>query len=699
VIQEGRERDRPRAPDWRPSDPSASEREAGAGRRGLALPFALLAGFLFAAAAAHAPWVRAGLTSGEYAELLDPARGGAWFARLTLAWQRASGAVSAPGVAPVLLRIETLVALGLFVFGMASFLKRALAPWCGAERARTVGRLFAFLFLLHPLLVDSAAPLAARPGRLALACAGVGLALFLSGRQEGREGRTASALGAFFVAGLFSADTLPLVLLLALAEYTSSHRHRPRSLRRRTALTTLGLFGAVHLLAPLWSGAAGSLLREVAPRELLLACSTELGRLCIPVAGSAGAVILAGALLPLLFHPLFHAARVAPRLWGGLVLAWSVFLAGALLWWAAAGSADAPARELLALAALCAGLALAASARDARRTVVLALLAGLILTPLAQAAARPWLAAARATQGLAAELSRRVPPGRETVLLLDPPGADLPGQVTTHLGWLLHPALGTLATEELPFEPRRVRGIAREALLHLARAPVAAEVLGPRVLVLHDERVVALSTAPPPGLASGRKAWRTELGYAFENGLDPRALEAVEVVAELETRPDELQRLAWRTRDGATGEVQGSTSEERGRRVARYDLLASLDWLLAGEVRALSLPGGRRSIERGELVERWPEPAGSSEPLRVGRDWLFRLDLAAEVDSATLLLLELEGLRSVLLPAVRDSGGLRVADAAHLPVPTRRLWVLELRSAGQLFARRAGVTDPNGELP
>lgn len=697
MIREGREPVDALRP-GREAEPESIRAAPQAGARA-ALPLALLLALL-AAAAAHATWLRAGLNAGDLAELLDPDRGGPWLARLTLAWQRAAGAVEAP----VLLRLEGLIALALFALGLAAFLARALGPWLGDQRARTVALLCALFFLLHPLLVNGAAPLEARAGRLALACAGLGAALFLAGRQEGRDGRTAAALGAFFLAGLFAPDALVLVPLLALAEYTSAHRYRPRALRRRTALTTLGLFAVANGLAVAWSGAGFPLDGAASPRALLLALSSELGRLCVPVEGSAGAALVAAALLPLLFHPLFHAARVAPRLWGGLVLSWSLALFLALLWWAMGGARSGSARELLALAVLCAGLAVGASARDGRRTFVLAALAALILVPLAQAAARPWLEAARVSAALAEELRARVPPGLESVLVLDPPGAGLPGEIPARLGWLLHPELGTAEPEGAPFDPARVRGIAREALLVLARAPGAAEVLGPRVRVLAGEQAVSLATTPARELAPGRRPWRTELGHAFEEGLDPRALEGVEVVAELETRPDELERLAWRTRGGATGEVRGRVSEERGRRVARYDLASSLDWLLAGEVRSLSLPAGRRSIERGELLARLPAPAGDPRPVRERDDWLFRLEVPAGTESVSLLLVELEGLRSQRLAVTREPGGLRVAGAGlallrAAEVAPPRLWALEFRSGAEVLARATGSVDSNGDSP
>jgi len=701
VIRAGRE----------PGDVRRSEPERGSAAQPAPRPalrwFALLAcgAGLFALAAAHTPWLRAGLAAGEYAELLDPARGGPWLARLTLAWQRAAGAVSPPGVAPLLLRSESLAAVVLFALGMAVFLARALGPWLGEERARTAAWLFGLLFLLHPLLVDGAAPLAARPGRLALACAGLGAALFLGGRQEGREGRTVAALAVYFLAGLFAPDALPCVLLLALAEYTSSHRHRPRALRRRTALTTFGLFGAAYLLATFWADSEPLLAGARSLRELLFALSTELGHLCVPSSAPVGAALLVAALLPLLFHPLFHAARVAPRLWGGLVLCWSLALGCALLWWGLGSGAGARTRELLALAVLCAGLSLAASARDGRRTVALAVLAGLVLVPLAQSAARPWLEAARVTRALFEELATHVAPGLEDVLVLDPPGAGLPGDVSAQLGWLLHPALVGPAAEGAPFAARRVRGIAREALLVLAREPLAAEVLGPRVRVRVAGEERTLVTTPPRPLATGRRPWRTELGHTFEDGLDPRALEGLEVVAELETRADELERLSWSTRAGLQGELRGRVGEERGRRVARFDLGASLEWLLADDVRSLALSAGRRSIERAEFLARLPLPTGEARPLRAQADWLFRVTPPQGSESLSLLVIELDSLRSQRLTVTREGPStLRVAGAERALAGTgsarfRRLWALEFRAGEHVLARATGIVDPHGDSP
>jgi hypothetical protein len=191
------------------------------------------------------------------------------------------------------------------------------------------------------------------------------------------------------------------------------------------------------------------------------------------------------------------------------------------------------------------------------------------------------------------------------------------------------------------------------------------------------------------------RPWRTELGTTFEGGMDPRGLEAVEVTAELAAQPSELARLAWSTRDGRAGEVTGRVVEQRGRRVARFDLSASLDWFLAGEVRALKLPAGKRAIERAELRARLPVPDGIPSPLRQGPDWLFLLEPFEGVE-AVLTVLELDEMQLARFPVVREpSGRLRALDVGpFLEQGASCLWTLEFRSEGQALARLTGATNP-----
>lgn len=655
-----------------------------------------LAVFVLLFAGAHLPWLRAAFSAEDYASRLAAPSG--WRSL----WSEVMP-LPAPGAPALWARFEGLVCVLLLALGVSHFLRRMLAPWLGKERAHTTAFLAALFLLLHPLLVDGAAPEIARGPRLALALAGIAGAFFLAGRQEGRDGRTAAALGLFLLASSISSDVAPFALLFAVAEYTSSHRHRPRTLRARTAATTLAVFGAAALLPALLSSTALELLgaERVAPRAQLVACVQTLGRLCIPAPEGAGlaAQLACGAVLLLVFQPLFRAARSAPRLWGGLFAGWTAVLCMALAWWACAVSPGARAgRELVLLVILCAGFALGASALSPQRARWITLAVALVFAPLAHAAARPRLAAGALAGEWQQRLMANVPAGGARLIVLDPPAPHLPGALAANLGWLLHPRLTGAAEVPGAFDPARVRALEEEGLLLLLRSGGSRAEFEPGTRVLlPDGQVREIPDHSGASDVSALRPWRTELGTTFEGGLDPRSLEGVEVTAELAAQPSELAVLAWSTRDGRTGEVRGSVREQRGRRVARFDLSSSLAWLLAGEVRKLSLPAGKRAIERADFLGRLPLPSGNPVPVPSGDDWLFLLDPLPS-DEVVLMLLELGQFRLVHCPATREGDGrLRahgvgpvLARAQDASVPC--LWALEFRSAGQTLARLAGLS-------
>jgi hypothetical protein len=239
-----------------------------------------------------------------------------------------------------------------------------------------------------------------------------------------------------------------------------------------------------------------------------------------------------------------------------------------------------------------------------------------------------------------------------------------------------------------------VRAIPSEGLTLLLRSVRAQELCPPGSRVLFPEgslrtvpaRVASAEPLPP---------WREALGLTFEAGLDARSLVGLEVVAQLATRPEELTLLAWRARDGRSGEITGSVREQRGRRIARYDLAGSLDWLLSGEVRSLELPRGRRAIEEAFFLEQ-ADPAGASVPSREeGDDWLVGPIGESGVEGVVTFLSSADfACESRVLVAegdlwrARDVGTFFArADAARGAV----LWGLELRSGEDVVARCEGT--------
>ncbi|NOT29136.1 MAG: hypothetical protein HOP15_01670 [Planctomycetes bacterium] len=173
-------------------------------------------------------------------------------------------------------------------------------------------------------------------------------------------------------------------------------------------------------------------------------------------------------------------------------------------------------------------------------------------------------------------------------------------------------------------------------------------------------------------------------------------------MADLATPALDLERLAWRTRAGELGSVTGLVRERAGRRVAEFDLTRSLAWRLAGSVRSLEVEQGSRStIERGELIVRTPELAGTGAPEVRGAHWSFArpsVSEPAESGARCVLVLlalgELELLELELEPdpldparALLAHGAQRfVARAAGAPVA----WALEYRSGEHVLFRTRG---------
>lgn len=611
---------------------------------------ALLAGM------AHSPLLRCGLLACDYASLLGPNGG----PDLASAWQRVSLAqwgLPAVGGRAFPFRFEQLLALGVLALALRGCLARALASRIGPQAAGIAASAAALVLPLHPRASELVARLDARAELGGLLFAAISGALFLQGRQEEREGLTIASLVALAVSGLFSAVALPCALLLACAEFACVRRHRRRSLRLRTATTTAAVFGAcAALTSVLGRHLAQGPSHSMDFRARVQAVGDGLAGLALPSGHGLGVlgIVLAGALLLAAAQPALVAGRHAPRLWGGIFLAWAACLGVALLWATRAEVAG----DALALGVWSAGLGLAvASLGRARRLVHLWVLMT-TLAALAHTTARPWLAATGVQRELRAQLLRSSPGGEEPVWLLDPPQVSGAPVLGDEYGWLLHPRLnGDTAT---PFLADRYRSLSSAAFLALADSEVFPELRARRPVVLWMAEPAALRASPlePSAPQEEPSPWRHELSYSPARALDPLDWEGVRVTAGLATAKRDLERLAWRAADGSSGSVEGALVEQGLRRVATYDLSASLAWRLAGPVHTLVIEQGVRNIERGELLARLPELEGIEGPAEEGEDWTFACGGSLPSDAGgrlTLRLLALPGLELSVVPLELES--------------------------------------------
>lgn len=685
---------------------------AGGSRRSRTAVLSTLLAFGALLLFAHAPLLRAGLFSWDYAEALA----GRWPARAWLAVH--GGRLPAPGGSAPVWRLESLLVLVGLALSARAFLARLLEPRIGSHAARAAALVAALLIPLHPAAPGATAELAARAEGLALLVGLAAGALFLRGRQEERDAFTATGLLLIVVAGFFSGVAILLALLFAVAEFGAVRRHRRRSLRLRTAATTALLFGAGAALPLLVRStratdpavqaalSAGDELRARALR-----CGAELGHVAsadVPAAGAL-ATLFAGGLLLLALQPAFRAARNAPRLWGGILLTWSAALFGALAWASTGGSGG----RLLGLVVWSAGLGLAITALARPWRAGLAATVALGWSVLAHAGARPWLIGSQGLTRLHAEIIALGPPRDARVLVLDPPAIEGLPPLGRNLSWLFHPALDSGA-DESEFDPRRVRGLTSAAFLALTRSEAFASlraeplvVLAPGVRLGQGRTATRVSAARPANPQPN--SWRGALKFAPELPLDPLQIEQVRIVAELASQPREIERLAWRTpaaeaeRAGDSGSCTGLVRERSGRRVAEFDLGRSLVWRLTGSVAALLVKNGVREIERGELLARLPAIPGAGAPRIAGGDWCLAepaLDREREPGARFVLgLLALDDLEHVELPFERDPAGpageLRARGAQRFVASKARsdapvVWELEYRVGEQALYRSRG---------
>jgi hypothetical protein len=609
----------------------------------------------------------------------------------------------------------------LILIGIALALRAVVARWfepiLGAGPARSAALVAALLLPLHPAAPGAVAALAGRGEAVAL---GLGLsagALFLRGRQEERDAWTGASFVLLVIAGCASSVAGLLGLLFAAAELTSVRRHRRRSLRLRTAGTTALVFCAGALL-PLVVSSAGvraapspRLPLAAALRESVLAMASELGGVATSPPGGLGAlaVPLAGGLLLLALQPAVPAARSAPRLWGRILVSWSAVLLAALLW----AHRGESARDLILLAVWSTGLGLSITALVRPRRALRAAVLAFGWAILAHATARPWLEGSRALARIGEEIRALAPLPDGRLLVLDPPVVTGLPPLAHNLGWTIRECLaGGADGPEL--DPRRVQGLSGAAFLAWTRTDAFERARAEGLVVLWRSRgpegvegTLRAVQLPAPGGEPARTSWRGDLKYTPDAPLDPLAIGCVRLVAELATPPRELEQLAWRTpaaeaaRSGDSGSLRGFVSERGGRRVAEFDLEASLAWRLSGSVAALLVKNGVREIERGELLARAPEIPALASPEVVGSDWRFARPGLADAGAALVLgLLALHGLERLELPLEPDPAGpvgaLRARGAQRFVTSHARpgapvAWELEYRVGPHVLQRSRGT--------
>lgn len=643
-------------------------------------------------------------------------------------WRR-SGTWEGPALTA--LRLENLALLLGAALGLSLFVRRLLEPWSSLEHAQAAGLAALWILALHPLAPSAVHAPGARGDLLALALVLPACALFLGGRQ-GRHPRRVLAAGVLvLLAGLASELALLAAPLLAFAEGVSARRSRPPAVRRRTALTTLAVFGTLAASGPLLGGLLG--LEGGPPRlraalamfddlsDLLAGAGLMLerfGLVLFPINARGTGLfdfVALGMLLMLALHPALSAARAAPRFWGTVLAAW--FAGMLLVQLPVAGLRVHPsdwthARQLLfGAAGMAGGLAIASTAVSGRRRVLIPTLVVLGLGLLARADAdclnRAGRPARRLQQDLVAAVERFE--GARHLLVVEPPGlVRAHRSVDPSLAALLHPSL---VGASAPRPEVRLRGLDAEALRWLLRSSEGRELCA-EGLVVHlspDALGVEHAAGEPfailaraPRASSGPRTWHGA-GASPALDLDPLDVGCLIAVPSPE-RPIVLPPLVRWHGAGDTrlpAGLEGTWIAGREGTYAVFDLDRSLPWLLSGRVERVWLEGGVAEPEEARLETTLPELAVARVPEQRGEDWAFALEAEAPLplgrdQDFVLAFLELEGLRRFEVPAyLTPRGELLAEEVGPLLRRLRRaggpvLWSLEHRAAGRAVARAGG---------
>ncbi len=708
-------------------------------RLGTALVVLLLLGY------AHAPALTAGLSGGEFRTLLEVEqvlhpgvdtglgeRAAALFevhgfalrplaaASLLISRLVTPGPVGAGAM--VLLRLENLLWLLVGALCFGSFVKRLLWSWVGSDQAAAAGRAAVLLIALQPLHGTAVASVVARGDLMALALGGAGCVLLLKGRRERMVWLTVLAALLAILAGAASRIALALPALTAVAEYTSARRYRARPVRLRTAGTTFLISLACVSIVPLLGellGFRGYVESSAAGGSPLMIGLERLGVLVLPINATVSGTLgyaLAGAVVLATLQPAFIAARSAPRLWGWMLVGWSVMVLLVELLSSTVrvhpGDVTRAATLLPASVTASVGLAVAATALSGLRRWLLPLAAAAAWAFLAHQNAGAWNQSARVVETFRSELyqAREAWQGWDARLLaIDPPRRVMGVEaVQSALPWMLDPLFAADPAEydRLAFEePPRVRAISSLGLAALARE-VEFELLRSDPLVV---------VYPDPQGGSGRSSLRLEPVEAFSQrrsffgearkDLDVASAGARMVSARVSgsANTDVPPRLGWLAQGDDEGaaptehELTGTWLEQDDGVYAVFDLCASREWVLSQRIKMIYSARGWSRVEEGALLDALP--AAEVEGPRVeGAAWRFtgadpqageRIEWTFELLELTSLTYEQWPVRvegsELWLPGVEGRIEALLANEAG-PV----VWSLLRRVDGVAVARRSG---------
>jgi len=536
------------------------------------------------------------------------------------------------------LRFEQVALVLLTALGLALFVRRLMLPWMGSEQAEAAAWAVALFVSLHPFHLAAVANLATRGDLLATALGSWACVSFLGGRQERSYGRLVVAGVLSFLASLASPLALALPVVFGLTEFVSAHRYRPLAKRKRTALTTFVVFGGCIALDPILRHSIGA----PAPAPVVgengwftgfLIAVEKLGLLLLPINVSLVGVIvyaIAGALVLLAVQPALVAARSAPRHWGWILSAWTVFLVASGIpgFEVRVHPSDLSESAVLYPTAtvMAVGLAVSATALPGLRRWLTPLGLACCFAVLAHMNGLPWKHASQAVEILRDDLARAQAQhgGEPEYLVLDPP---------TRIERIdgLGRSLPRLARP--PFAPApgaRVRGLPLEAFSALMRARESSAyadefvVLVPRRGTSRRTSRHEPSLVPVAGAATEPPRW-TAGEAPVHLDLDPRSARALVVTFDEAVPTHEPPRLAWRTTgpDMSEHRLTGVWTPD-GR--ALFDLYDEPAWLVSDRVDSIWSDEGGSAAGTVELRARLPRLGSNVAPRPTDDDWRFELD-------------------------------------------------------------------------
>ncbi|MFT7677700.1 MAG: hypothetical protein ACI8QC_001683 [Planctomycetota bacterium] len=638
------------------------------------------------------------------------------------------------GAGLTFLRMENLGLLLLAGFGLRRLLARSLAPFLGAEQARSAAVASALFFVLHPLSVSTVVRATERGELIAMAAGLWGLHLFLRARQE-REYALVAAAGLLFAVSAFAGRVAVfLPPLVAGLEFLSAARHRRKSQRIRTATTAFLLAALLVGVERAWRlylaepGAFGGGPSERGALDGLALWVEKLGVLLFPVdingVGRAGFALAAVTHLWAL-HPGFVAARAAPRLWGRILLGWTLALlvveATCAKERVLPGSLEGAEQLFPAILVMAVGLGATATAIQGARRTLIPVFVCIAYALLGRGHVDPMEWAARSVDDLRVELGQaaRGRGWKGRYLVIDAP-EEVAGvrALRGNLPLLLGPALQPDAPYHEPGSAPWLGSSTWEAFATFALQPemLAWRQQGLTLLLAsgtEGEPRRGLSLAPPG--PSFRLASEPDPSPQPDGEAEPRAnwtlnqdpfgVGAFEVRARIGARTGEPPVMRWDTLLGGQeqDELLGVWVRAEDGLEARFDLSRERVWLLSGRVQGVRFPGAlvqrRGALARAEVAS-LPD---SVMPLRVGQDWLFDVGAARlpkPLRGQLTWVLSLLDMQHLTLEeyVLRDAGGGKLrapflaeeADQHFAAGGAELAWVLEARLEGVALARAQG---------